>query len=144
MVIYSTSRPFAARRNPITAPDRNATMKALLTPFLASRVVLAFAYVAIFIPRKPETTEVMAPSKNDTVLNTAVIRAGLHILVVSYVHVLLLVLNPSTEPRNTKIRTAKMTINTPTYWYSVNRKEVAPAISKEKLLNRLNLKNTST
>ncbi|GJY25334.1 hypothetical protein Tco_0400060 [Tanacetum coccineum] len=42
------------------------------------RVVLAFAYVAIFIPRKPDITEVMAPRINDMVLKTYVNRAGLH------------------------------------------------------------------
>uniref|UniRef100_A0A7C9D4K6 Uncharacterized protein n=1 Tax=Opuntia streptacantha TaxID=393608 RepID=A0A7C9D4K6_OPUST len=111
----------------MTAPDLNATMKALPTPFLASRVVLAFAYVAIFIPRKPEITEVMAPSKKDTVLKMAVARAGLHLLVLSYVHAWLLVLKPSTDPRKRKISTANATMKTPTYWYSVKRKDVAPS-----------------
>ncbi|GJZ46407.1 probable pre-mRNA-splicing factor ATP-dependent RNA helicase DEAH5 [Tanacetum coccineum] len=71
------------RRNPITTPERNATINAFLTRFLASRVVLAFAYVAIFIPRKPDITKVMAPRINDMVLKTYVNRAGLHCLVVS-------------------------------------------------------------
>ncbi|KVI11010.1 hypothetical protein Ccrd_010584 [Cynara cardunculus var. scolymus] len=73
----TTKRPLAARRNPITAPDRKAVMNALPTLFLASNVVLAFAYVAIFIPRNPERTDVRAPSKKATVVKKALANAGL-------------------------------------------------------------------
>lgn len=133
--MYKTRRPFAARRNPMTAPDLKATINAFPTPFRASNVVLAFAYVAIFIPRKPDTTEVTAPSKKDMVLNRAVARAGLQVLVVSYVQAWLFVLNPSTDPRKRKIKIAKATMNTPTYWYIVKRKEVAPVTPMGKTMN---------
>jgi len=99
----------------MTAPDLNAMMKALPTPFLASKVVRAFAYVAIFIPRKPDTTDVTAPSRKATVLKIAVKRAGLHCLVLSYVQGWFFVLKLSTEPRKRKINTAKATMNIPTY-----------------------------
>ena len=113
----------------MTAPDLKAVINAFPTPFLASKVVLAFAYVAIFIPRKPETTEVTAPSKNDIVLNVAVAKAGLQVFVLSYEHGWGLVLKPSTDPRNTKINAANNIIKMPTYLYSVKRKEVAPKSS---------------
>ncbi|KAM1994428.1 hypothetical protein ACFX1R_011459 [Malus domestica] len=126
MDAYSTKSPLAARRNPITAPERKAVMKAFPTPLLASRVVLALAYVAIFIPRNPERTDVKAPSKKATVLKKALASAGLHMLPVLYVQGSLLVLKPFTEPRKRKM----MALKTPTkmlrYLYWVNRKEVAP------------------
>ena len=59
MVMYRTTSPLDASRKPITAPERKAVIKALPTHFLASRVVLAFAYVAIFMPRKPDTKDVI-------------------------------------------------------------------------------------
>jgi hypothetical protein len=45
------------------------------------------------------------------------------------------VLNPSTEPRKRKITTAKIDMKIPTYWYSVKRNDVAPALKKSYLLN---------
>lgn len=74
-------------------------------------------------------TEVMPPSRKDMVLKMAVASAGLQSLLLSYVHCWSLVLKPSMEPRNTKIRTAKTAMKTLTYWYSVKRKEVAPVIT---------------
>ncbi|KAF5808255.1 hypothetical protein HanXRQr2_Chr04g0143321 [Helianthus annuus] len=71
-------------------------------------------------------SEVIAPSRNAIVLKAAVASAGLHIWWTLYVHFWLFVLKPSTEPRKRKIKIAKTTMKIPTYWYSVNKKEVAP------------------
>lgn len=62
-----TTNPQPERRKPITAPDRKAHMKAGAMPFLASTAVLALEYVAIFIPRKPDNTDVAAPRTNEIV-----------------------------------------------------------------------------
>lgn len=51
----------------MTAPERNAHMKAGAMPFRASTAVRAFAYVAIFIPKNPDSTDVVAPSTNDNI-----------------------------------------------------------------------------
>eukprot|EP00959_Pyramimonas_sp_CCMP1952_P204748 4281477-Pyramimonas_sp.AAC.4 len=59
----STRRPREVRRKPITAPERKATTNAGAIPFCASRAVRALAYVAIAIPRYPDSREVMAPAK---------------------------------------------------------------------------------
>ena len=45
-------------------------MKAGAMPLRASSAVLALAYTAIFMPRKPDTIEVVAPSRKETVENT--------------------------------------------------------------------------
>ena len=51
MVIKRTSRPRPDSRNPMTAPERKAHMKAGAMPLRASTAVRAFANVAIFMPR---------------------------------------------------------------------------------------------
>ena len=77
----------------MTAPDRNAVANAAPTPRRASRVVLAFAYVAIRMPRYPDTTEVAAPRRKATELNTAFASAGLQVRPLVYWHGRLSVLN---------------------------------------------------
>lgn len=45
-------------------------------PFLASSAVLALAYTAIFMPKKPEMIEVVAPRRKATVEEIPLYRAG--------------------------------------------------------------------
>ena len=68
MVKKRTMRPSPDRRNPMTAPERKAHMKAGATPLRASTAVRALAKVAILMPRKPEMHDVMAPSRKAMVL----------------------------------------------------------------------------
>lgn len=95
--------------------------------FLASRVVLALAYVAIFIPRKPERAEVRPPSKKAMVVKKALAKAGLQIFSLLKVQGSLSVLKLLTDPRKRKMIAPNTTMNMPRYLYSVNRKDVAPA-----------------
>jgi hypothetical protein len=79
---------------------------------------------------------VIAPSKKDAVLKSALKRAGLQYLSLLYVQGWLFVLNPSTEPRKRKITTAKIDMKIPTYWYSVKRNDVAPAHKKKAIVTK--------
>lgn len=79
------------------------------------------------MPRKPDRTEVKAPSKKAIVVKRALAKAGLQRFPLLYVQASLSVLNPLTEPRKRKIITLKTPVKTPRYLYSVNKKEVAPA-----------------
>lgn len=74
-------------------------IKAGAMPFLASKAVLALAYVAIFMPRKPDRMEVMAPSTNEMVENRPFRTSSARVR------------SPSgaTDPRSEKIRMAMMT-----------------------------------
>ena len=71
-------------------------------PLRASSAVLALAYTAIFMPRKPDTMDVVAPSKKETVENTPLYRAGAWPAFQSRE-------NPSWLLSSTKMRPAKKT-----------------------------------
>lgn len=79
------------------------------------------------MPRKPERTEVRAPSKKAIVLKVALARAGLQRFPLLYVHGSLWVLKPLTEPRKRKMMAPKTPMKILRYLYSVKRNEVAPA-----------------
>lgn len=74
-------------------------MKAGAMPFLASRAVLALAYVAIFMPRKPDRMDVIAPSTNAMVENRPFLTSSARVRPSS----------GATDPRRAKIRIAMMT-----------------------------------
>jgi hypothetical protein len=69
------------------------------------------------MPKKPERTEVRAPSKKASVLKAALARAGLQSFPWLYVQGSLLVLNPLTEPRKKNMMAAKTTMKTLRYLY---------------------------
>jgi hypothetical protein len=47
----------------IIDPDMKEGVKASFNPFSAATAVLVLAYVATFIPMKPQTAEVQAPTR---------------------------------------------------------------------------------
>jgi len=110
----------------MTAPARNAHMNAGAMPLRASSAVRALANVAIFIPRKPERIEVAAPTKNASVENAPLYRAGARSIPV-FLSRCQAVEKPSSELRRTKMKTEKKAMKTPMYLYSVTRNEVAPS-----------------
>ena len=64
------SNPIAATVRPIIDPPKNATDKLSLTPeFCAAVAVLTFAFVAVYMPIKPVTEELKAPTMNAIVLS---------------------------------------------------------------------------
>ena len=60
----NTAKP--TKPKPITAPDCKATWNALEIEVLAETVVRALPIVAIFIPTKPDTIDIPAPSRNES------------------------------------------------------------------------------
>ncbi len=56
------SKPRPTTVNPITAPDRKATVSAPVRPFLAASVVLTALMVAVFMPIQPATPLASAPT----------------------------------------------------------------------------------
>ena len=62
--ILISKRPRPTTVIPITAPDEKAILSPLLRPSLAPFAVRVFAYVAIFIPIKPDKPEKNPPERN--------------------------------------------------------------------------------
>ena len=58
--------PRPTTTSPITAPLRNAMRKPLLSDSRAALAVRAEAYVAVFMPRKPDNPEKKPPVRNAT------------------------------------------------------------------------------
>ena len=56
-----SNNPSPTTTNPMTAPDRKAIFSPLLSPCRAALAVLALAYVAVFIPKKPAKPEKKPP-----------------------------------------------------------------------------------
>ena len=87
--------------------DDVPTANAAAMPLRASKAVRALAYVAIFMPTKPETMEETAPMRKAIVEKTPLYRAGALLTPVcsSMCH---LVEKPSWELSSTKMMTEKM------------------------------------
>ena len=79
-------------------------MKAAAIPLRASRAVRALAYVAIFIPKKPDTMDETAPIRKAMVEKRPLYRAGALLMPPSSCH---LVEKPSWELSKTKMMTEK-------------------------------------
>ena len=124
----------------MTAPDRNAAANAGPMPLLASTVVLAFAAVAIRMPRKPDATEVAAPRRKAMVLNTALASAGLQALPLVYWQGWVSVLSRCTAPRKRKLTSATPAVKAARYLYCVNKNEFAPECKHESFVTRLIVK----
>ena len=61
-----SSSPRPTTTNPMTAPLRNAMRKPLFSPSRAAFAVRAEAYVAVFMPKKPDNPEKNPPVRKAT------------------------------------------------------------------------------
>ena len=61
-----TNKPNETKAKPIAQPALYATLNAGASEFLAQKVVLKFAWVAIIMPTAPQMIETTAPTKKAT------------------------------------------------------------------------------
>jgi len=112
---FSSPKPVSMK--PMTAPERKAHMKAGAMPLRASTAVRALAYVAIFMPTKPDRIEVAAPTRNAMVEKVPLRTSSACVRPSSGV----------TIDSRPKMAADMMTMKTDMYLYSVVRKEEAPS-----------------